>query len=97
MEVRRGLKFHQKGFVVYDIIADGIQFLHRFIWTQNWWENTLRAEILVLLFLWTESGFTKFSFRDMMQYPEKSDQRHVRYDISAIWHPIGQIFQDIAS
>ena len=41
----------------------------------------------------SESGFTKFRFQAMMQYPEKSDKWHARYDVRAIWHPIGQIFQ----
>ena len=45
----------------------------------------------------TESGFTKYRFQDMMQYPEKSHQCHARYDVRAIWHPLGRIFQDIES
>ena len=43
-----------------------------------------------------ESGFTKFRFQAMTQYPEKSDQCmacQIRYGVRAIWHPIGWIFR----
>ena len=45
-----------------------------------------------------ESGFTKFRFQAMTQYPEKSDQCmacQIRYGVRAIWLPIGWMFQDI--
>ena len=35
-----------------------------------------------------ESGFTKFRFQAMTQYPEKSDQWgcQIRCDVTALWH-----------